>query len=194
VQDRAFGGEALKLAQTVGNARTMMWANMGAGTITMIQRRLGDADEHLQAGLRLARMQNDHAIVALFLTLEAEIARVRGDGDAAQRLLVDALNMARNHDVYSAVHFSLLNLERLARLRGDHPSARAWQAQSLALSGELGDRANMSYSLDEFAAVACAEADYLRAAQLFGSAAAGRAPCGGESWLMWRDEHELAVV
>jgi len=185
--------EALKLAQTTGDARTRSWASMGVGTTALVQQRLDDAEAYLQAGLRLARNQGDDAVVALFLSLNAEIAHRRGDDEAAQQVLVDSLRLARSHASNLVISFALLALGRLARLRGDHAGARAWQAESLALSRVLGDSANISYSLDEFAAVACAEGDDLRAAQLFGSAAAVRAPSGAEPWLQWRDEHEHSV-
>lgn len=95
-----------------------------------------------------------------------------------------------------ALAFSHFHPERIARLQGDHPTARARHGEGMQLFRKPGDRRGIGYSLAGFTALAAAEEDMERAARLSGAVASLEAVLGTflEAPLQAEYDHALAAA
>ena len=71
----------------------------------------------------------------------------QGEKDRSRALLEEGLTLARNIGHKRSVALMLNILGELARIEGDHGQAMAHNAESLALSRELGNRDGVLMSL-----------------------------------------------
>ena len=78
--------------------------------------------------------------------------------------------MARRLGERLGTYITLYNLAQVALSRGDHDGAVSLFEEGIALSEEVGDRANLAYCLEGLATVAGVRGEEERSARLIGAA------------------------
>lgn len=127
----------------------------------------------------------------------------QGDYDAANSLLRESLEIARQVGDKQGVAVSLNALALIAREGGDMPAARSLSEESLAQWRELGDQRTIARGLSNLANIAKLEGDYNQALDLYAECVAVFRDLGDEAGLAWtlnyqgdvaRDQGELYVA
>jgi tetratricopeptide (TPR) repeat protein len=190
---RAQARAALGIAKAPLDARTILWAHMGLGTLAMLGGDPTGAEAILRRGLSYAEQAADPAALDVLLWNLGEVKRGQGDLTAAQRLLEEALARSRAHGHHAGVCYALASLGHLALVRGEFGGAVALQVECLVVRQAV-DALNIPYCLDELAMIATATADLARATRLFGAAAALREHSGGAPWPLTFAEREQSLA
>ncbi len=95
--------------------------------------------EHAQAAAELARKAGDTPGQALALAVSADLSGIQGDGAEEQRLLAQALRMARLDGGAELLARVALYESKILRRRGDLGGARRSAEAGLARARQLGD-------------------------------------------------------
>jgi non-specific serine/threonine protein kinase len=127
--------------------------------------------------------------IASALNYLGDIARVRGDYPTAEARYTASLPLMRRSNVKSDLPALLHNLGNVALAKGERERAAELFAEAIELHRHMGDRMGIAECLNGLAAIA-AGADPLRAARLYGAAAALRDTLGMPMWAAERIEYE----
>ena len=170
--------QSLVLSQELGNK--INTAN-AFGSLAYIAQEQGDyavAHVLLTKSQALFRESGDKEGIATTLGNLGLLAYVQDDYVAAQGLNEQCLLLS--HEVGNKVGIanSLNNLSNVSRERGDYTAAQEQNKQSLALHQEMGNQRGTIEVLESFAALALAQAQPERAAQMWGAAEAFREAIG----------------
>lgn len=103
------------------------------------------------------------------------------------------LSLARNRGDRLATYVALFNLSQAATALGDHPRARIYLTEGIALSQQTQDLANLAYFLDALAVVESAENAHDRVAVLLGAAHALRETVGATVYGYYLPDEALRV-
>ena len=119
-------------------------AYYGAAILAIMQ---GDVQNGATfAETALARMRSPNKRARVLLTL-GNLAKQRGDADAAWRLYTEAVAILREQGDIKGLVVALNNLSTLAIERGDLPQALTLLEESIALKRELGDQRGIAIGL-----------------------------------------------
>ncbi|MBC8163506.1 MAG: tetratricopeptide repeat protein, partial [Roseiflexaceae bacterium] len=175
---RAYLEAALALERERGDQHSMGFVLGSLGVVAYDQ---GDfARAHLlhAESLAIRRALGDTWGIAATLTNLGEVARQEGREADAQALHEQSLDLFRAQQDASGTAMALLNLGQIVRQRGDYQRAIPLLHESLRLWQQLGERVNVAECLEALAAIAVAQDQPVRAAQLGGTAATLRVSVG----------------
>ena len=190
---RAQVRAALALAKTPADARTIVWAHAGLGSITLAEGDPARAEAILRQGLAFTEQAADAPARHVLLWALGEAKRGQGDLIAAELLYQEALAQATTHGDHAGIGYALLALGHLALIRGEFARAVALQLESLAVRQAV-DALKISHCLDHLAMIAVELGDLARATRLFAAGAAERAQTGGAPWPLTLAERERALA
>ncbi|CAN5725354.1 hypothetical protein BH23CHL4_BH23CHL4_23390 [soil metagenome] len=185
--------EALERCRDEGDAREIMWAAQKLGVTAVILGRF-ELAESLQNEVLAAATDLTNRPWALnarssILGHLGNIAITKGDIDAAERYLTEAVDLQRQQGFEpGASHVSASHpvafLGDVARARGDLQSAFDLYQQSLKHAWRFGDTRAIGFALGGIAGCLAAAGDWMRAAECFGA-------CKGhfDSTGFWFDVH-----
>lgn len=132
-------------------------------------------------GQRILREMGDEWGVGLSLTGLSALSILTSQLDDAERFAEEHVALARRMGDIRSIGHALDDLAMVALMREDHQRAIAILKESIALSWEVGQLELVSYGLQGLA-VAASREEPLRAAHLFGAAAAFREAAGVVIW------------
>ncbi|MDB5076134.1 MAG: repeat-containing protein [Chloroflexi bacterium] len=175
---RALYERSLALYQEIGDrpAVAVLLNNVGVAI-----RHQGDYDAAramTEESLAVFREIGDRWSMGQLLNNLGCVAGDMGDYPAARRLLEESLTIRRQLGDRGGLALSLNSLGDVLLDEGEHAAARPLLVESLSINWELGDRGAVAYLLDDFAALATAEAQAGRALILAGAAAAAHEATG----------------
>ncbi len=169
-----FTEQALALQRELKDTRSIAVLLNGLGVIASDQGDTAQAKSYLQESLGLFRALGDEDGLARSLDNLANLAFDQGDTPAALALHEESLVHSRKCGDRHMVASSLLNLGWSFLVAGDPARALSYLVESFGIFRELGDHIGTVFCLEGLAGVAGLEQKPLRAAQLFGGAAAIR--------------------
>jgi predicted ATPase/class 3 adenylate cyclase/tetratricopeptide (TPR) repeat protein len=183
--------EAEIFARSAGDPWVITAIRMQRGNVAMYSGDLDEAQRLYEECLREeVRLGDSHCEAHLSLQL-SRIARQRGELERAGALIERGLqSMLRSGHVLCTGH-ALYNLGQLTRMRGDHASARAILREALTVERAQRDRADVSFTLAELAAVAVGLGEPRHAAVLLGATEAFREAVGRGHVLPPREREDL---
>jgi predicted ATPase/DNA-binding winged helix-turn-helix (wHTH) protein len=117
--------------------------------------------------LKLPRAAAPTKFRARALFAAGVLAGAQGDYEAADALVRESMNIARQLDDGQGVAVSLNALAVLAQDRGDITAAHALFEESLAVWRELGDSKDVARALSNLANIATMQGDHARASSLY---------------------------
>jgi tetratricopeptide (TPR) repeat protein len=166
------GEEAVALARRAGDRRALAEALSMHGGVLVRTGAYAAGRRESEEALRVLRELGEGGNAGQALDVLALAAMGEGDLARARALMAERLAAAAAAGQWRAAGFCLTRLGRVARLEGDLAEARRRLAAGLPRSRDAGDRPNILASLDEWAGLAAAERQPVRAARLFGAAQA----------------------
>jgi len=125
-------------ASARGLARCKVLAD--AGQYSSFMGRYGQAREHLEQSLAIARELNDSQMIAHVLQPLALAALGQGESEAARRYLEEAIALARAQGDRRELAGAINALAQVHRIEGDLETAQPLYEQVVTLARELGDR------------------------------------------------------
>jgi len=169
--------ESLAVAEAAGDRWAAASAHGYLAFACWLQRDYAQATA--EAGIALAefRALGDAEGTAWSLISLGTVARYQGDAERASVLLAESMTLAEGIGFREGIAWSAEQLGLLAATDGD-PAAVGLLRRSFELHDELRDRWRMASVLEDFAAVALAQDDPVRAARLLGAAEALRDAIG----------------
>ncbi len=165
-------------ARAAGDLRTAAQALRYLGTVALHQGDLERATARAEEGLALAREVGDQWSNAAALTSLGNIALHQGDVERAATAFAEALALYRVVGDLGSLSTSLVNLGWVARKRDEVGPAEALGREALALAWKQGLLRKCAEGLEELAATVCVAGQGVRAARLWGAAAAVREMLG----------------
>ncbi len=191
---KMLGEEGLAVAREMGDKQVSTALLAWLGIVALRQLAYGEAAEHLEEALRLARETGDRWHESICLTQQGILlARHPGDLARATALHEEGLAVMREVGDTAYVSYTLCCLGRLTVQKGNYQGAASFFAESLRLSHEMGFRSNTFECLVGLAGVSNANGQYDRAARLFGAAEELReAFVGQRSPQDWMDDRRQA--
>jgi predicted ATPase/DNA-binding SARP family transcriptional activator len=181
----ALSREELELARKTHDRISESYALAHASIALAAAGKFDDAEDALQAAVRLAGKHGNIRSVAGFGMTLAGFAVVRRDHAHARRLFEDSLTIHRQLSDAWGIPISLLGLTYLALEADDHETARRLLAESLALGREYEDQPGLANHLELSARLAAARGDLQRAVALYANAALLRATTGAQAHEIW---------
>jgi predicted ATPase/DNA-binding SARP family transcriptional activator len=170
--------ESVALARERDDKWSLGMALNNLGCALLLEGDYARARQLIEESLRLRREIGEKRGVAVTAQSLAELALAEGDGESATPLLEEALALARDlgHVPFMAAFVAHLGLARIyAR---DYERARSLFEESLERCHDVGDKETASLCLSGLAALVAAQGHALRAARLWGAAAALREETG----------------
>jgi predicted ATPase len=177
-QAQTLHEESLLLARKLGNKTGIAASLNNLGNVAHDRGDLARAAALHEESLLLAQELGHKWGVARSVGNLGTVARAQGDLARAQVLYEKALALRRELGDKPGMANSLSNLADLAHDQGDLAQAQALYEEALVLGSELGDKQGIAGCLEDLAAVAQAGQRPMRAARLFGAAAALREAIG----------------
>jgi len=181
--------EVMRMARQLDSAPLMMRAFLGLGQVRW---RLGKSRESLRLllqGQATAQSLDDERTLMLFSDTLGHVLHDLGRLNDARRHFAESHDAAhRLGDRYHAAH-TLLNIAFVDLKRGDDAAIAASLEASLRTFAELGQRVDVSLSLDGLALLATEQRDYQRALRLFAAAGGIRRSIGAG----WSAAHHARV-
>jgi tetratricopeptide (TPR) repeat protein len=196
---RSLGEEALTISRERGDRLAIAHCLRDLGSGAYVQGDVAKAQGLLEESIAIGRSLADQDLIAWSLVTLAGLADTCGKYEAAsaaldESLAICAMCQARDHQRCRA--YLLQTMGRVAHHRGDRQQAAVLFCESLALYQALGAKKGVEECLEGLAAVAEGEQQPVRAARLFGAAAALRDQMHCPVPPVHRAEHErhLAAV
>jgi non-specific serine/threonine protein kinase len=189
----ACGAAGLGLAQDIGDTGAAAVALYVLGKIAADGGQYEQAENQFGEALALFRERDDRIWTGLTLGQLGCAAYGRNDLEPARTLLNEALTLQRSTEHRYGAAVSLLYLGHLAQTGGDLAAAAAHYTESLTLWWEEGFHPGLVEALSGIATIAVAQAQPVRAAKLFGAAAAIREAIGLPAWLPERTLYDHAL-
>jgi predicted ATPase/DNA-binding SARP family transcriptional activator len=175
---RALGEESVELARELGDKWSLGMALNNFGCTLMEDGDSVRARQLMEESLHLRREIGEKRGVAVSASSLAELALSEADGERATPLLEEALVLAHDLRYLPFIADGLAHLG-LARVHErDYEHARSLFEESLERCQDMGNKKTASLCLSGLAAVAAAHGEALRAARLWGAAAALREETG----------------
>jgi non-specific serine/threonine protein kinase len=171
--------EALEAARASGDLDGTVTALQSLGQVSLQQGDLGMALARTEEALSLA-LANDAALslgarfTSLIYANLGQIALASGAAATARQQLEEALRRQRALGFAWGLGDTLRYLGDLARDEGDYDAAQTAYQESLDLANEHGDRRFLAETLSSIAGLEAARDQPVRAARLYGAAAALR--------------------
>lgn len=126
---------------------------IGLGAVCLELSELDDAERHLHRGLAAARDADDRLLQVHGLERRAELARRRGDDDAARSALEEAIFLAKGSGSHAALA-SLYHMLALHHEAGEHPElALGAYERALAERRSAQDPAGLGATLNNLASL-----------------------------------------
>jgi tetratricopeptide (TPR) repeat protein len=163
--------ESLEISRGLGDT----WGTAGALTnlgLIIFGRDDETARIYLEEGLQVMRQAGDRNNVTLILNNLGVLALHRGDLGEARRLWTENLRVYRELGNKESEALTLSNLALVAREEGQLIEARELNLQSLNTYFQLGNTDNLASGLERAASIAAVGRQPVRAARLYGAAAA----------------------
>jgi DNA-binding CsgD family transcriptional regulator/tetratricopeptide (TPR) repeat protein len=160
--------ESRRLAQRYGDQRAFGHASVYLGMARMVRGDADSAERLFHEALATAGKANLVGTGAMRRL--AEVARRRGDIDAANASLREIVAICQAHGEYWEQASALWSLAILAWEHGDVGQTTALSRESLALRAMFGDRVGIAQCLEVLAWAAAGGGAYDRAATLLGAA------------------------
>ncbi len=180
--------EALGIMRELDDLPGILRALWQLGACAVRPGDLEGAIRYLEEALPLGRQIGDKTATGIVLTSLAEVAIRQGEYERATTFEEQSLEMRREVGEPWGIAVSLGNFAWIALLQGDLKQAVTLLGESLNLRHEIGDQGGMAWCLEKFAEIVFTQGhlkdppqrleDLQRAAQMFGSAQALRAPIG----------------
>jgi DNA-binding NarL/FixJ family response regulator len=186
--------ESLDLLRRVGDTQGASWSLQYLGSVAAHQGDISRADALFEEGRTASLNVGDTVGAAWALGHLGRLARLRGDHAESTRLLGESLAQFRAAGDRWGVSWTLGNLGRVAHDRHEHQRAEAFFEESLVVCRELaGRRRAVAYALQYLGVVASEQGQPIRAARLFGAAAALRQATGASVSPLDRAGYEQQV-
>jgi predicted ATPase/DNA-binding CsgD family transcriptional regulator len=136
------------------------------GFLEYLEGRLAAARTIFEQGLALARAAQDEHRVAEFMDNLGNTSGAEGDLETAARMFDEAIAIWRRLGQGHWLAMALNNLGKVQIRQGQLESARGQLLEALSLARRMGNRRRLAYTLAAVAALAVAEGDAVRAADL----------------------------
>jgi tetratricopeptide (TPR) repeat protein len=147
-----------------------------------------------EEGLALARELGDRWGMTYALTVLGNVAVYQGDLERALAAFTEVIALHRAIGDLGGLSVALRNVGWVARKRGEVARAEELEREALTLTWEQGDSRRSAEGLEELAATAGVAGQGVRAARLWGAAAAVREILGAPQPLIERADTEEAVA
>ncbi|UCC77218.1 MAG: AAA family ATPase, partial [Anaerolineales bacterium] len=144
---------ALKLLPDAPGAERALLA-VRLGQVLLPLGHYGQAAQHLQAGLALARELGERATEVEALSSLGQLASRQGDWEAAGRYLQEGLGLAQDYGDTAGQAQAAQHLARAAWLRAEYAEAEGWAQQSQHLYEQTGDKHGLMAARNELGLVA----------------------------------------
>ncbi len=191
---RVLFEEGLALYKELDDKQGMAASLNNLGLVASSQGGTASARSLFEESLAIMRELGDKQSIAGSLGNLGNVAREQGDYASARALLEESLALRRELGDKRGIANSLLNLGRLDCQEKNYAASRYCLAECLTLCRVLGDKRIMAYALECFAALARAQEQPDRAAQLYGASDALRAAIGVPLPPNEREEVERALA
>jgi predicted ATPase/DNA-binding XRE family transcriptional regulator len=180
---RASLEESLALHRALGADRGTAHALLSSGFVARVRQDYDRAHALLDEALSLSREIDERFITAAALhNLGMMAVDVRTDLTSGRRLLEESLATYRALGMPHFISLVSLSLGDLARVEGDHGTARALLSEALRTMVEMGGAPMLPSALDCVAHVAMDAGETTRAVQLAGAASRLRDVSGTRSY------------
>jgi tetratricopeptide (TPR) repeat protein len=186
--------ESLAISREFGYRRDAAWSLGYLGIAVRDQGDCGAARALFEESLAIFREVGSTDLIAWSLGNLGLAARDQGDCGTARALFEESLAIFRELGNKRAISASMNRLGMVAHDQGDYGAARALLTESLAISWEVGHRGGLVRDLEGLAAVAVAQAQFERAARLFGGLDGLREAIGQPRAPVARSDYERSVT
>ncbi len=137
----AHAREAIALAEPVGANAVLARAYFTVGFVRSVTGGIADGQAAIDGALAASRSAGDRAHESLALTVAGVIKSWEGAYADADRLQLDALTLARQHNLLVPLLFNAFLRGLTLTAKGDFVTALATFEEGLALSEKVGDEA-----------------------------------------------------
>jgi predicted ATPase len=166
--------ESLAIQRELGDRQGAAYSLGYLGLTRWMQGKYTEACPLLEEALAIFRELRDKRGIAFSLHGLGHVMLSQEDYEAAHAIFEESLAIGRSLGDKRGITRSLVGLASLALAREEYATARSLHQENLAILTELGDRWVTAICLDALAGVATAEGLPVKAARLFGAAAALR--------------------
>jgi len=170
---------ALDTASHANDTAGKAYAHAGLGLVAMSARNVEYAAQQLNEGIRLADRVADQWLVSLANIWLGTLLLVGGDPAAATPLFQRGLDSGRARGDRLVTYVALFNLAQAAMAQDDYAGAETFLHESILLSRETQDAAQLAFALDGLAVIEGHRGSWRRAAVMLGAAQAMREATGG---------------
>lgn len=160
---------AADLAHSTGDRSLRAYAIYLAGKLDLFGVCAADAGRRFEESLSLFRELGDPSGTVLSLIQAALVDDLLGHLDHADRRCREALRLSEDAGERWMRSYSLWVHGIVRWKRGDHAAARTYEAESIAIKRSFGERFGVALSIEVLAWIAAGDAQYHRAATLFGA-------------------------
>ncbi len=174
----ALWEESLALFRELGHTIGIAYSHGNLGLVADAKEDYPQAIASYEQALALFRELDDSTYIGYMLHNLGLIAYFQQDYEHARTLFAESLSLARTLGDENSVALVLGNLGLVAFAEEDYPQALAYQQQALAGWRSVNNKPWLARGVEHFALIAAATGDGMRAARLFGAAAALREAFG----------------
>ncbi|MBX3010788.1 MAG: tetratricopeptide repeat protein [Caldilineaceae bacterium] len=170
--------ESLTIRRELGDKPGVATMLNNLAIVAGLQQDMPGAYQLNEESLAVFRELGDLWSLGTLLNNQAVVASALGDYAEARRLLQESLSIRRQLGDKAGLAFSLNTLADVVLDEGDYLAAPSLLAESLRLNRELGDQTAIAYLMEDYAGLAAAQDQPVRAMRLAGFAAALRQTVG----------------
>jgi len=167
-------GEAADCARECGDAICVAYGEAGRGLALLSLGRPKEAEQAFRTGLRIAVEQGEAGLTALTRIWLGTLLLASGDARGSVAVCEAAIEAARRRGELLVAYAGVFNLATAFLALGDKCRAEELFRESVALSHETGDAANLAFALDGLAVVEGRRDNAYQSALLLGAAEAMR--------------------
>jgi predicted ATPase/DNA-binding XRE family transcriptional regulator len=167
-------GRAADSARASGDPVCVAYGVAGSGLALLSLGRPDEAEQAFREGLRIAVAQREEGLTALTRIWLGTLLLASGDAHGSVAVFEGAIEAARRRDDHLVAYAGVFNLATAFLALGYKGRAERLFRESVALSHETRDAANLAYALDGLAVVAGRRGNARRSALLLGAAEAMR--------------------
>jgi predicted ATPase/transcriptional regulator with XRE-family HTH domain/tetratricopeptide (TPR) repeat protein len=194
VAGEAYCREGLALSRELGYRYGINWGLQGLGIAAWGRGDFPTAVAHLEECLAVGRKSNGIDTTGLALYWLGIVTRFQGDLERAAALFEELFVLSQKHNLTWGFGHAYYGLGEVRRLAGDLAVAEGQQRQAFMALQAINFQWSLTYVLDALAYLAIAHQRPLRAARLFGAAAALRHTNGVSLYPIERARYEQAVA
>jgi predicted ATPase/transcriptional regulator with XRE-family HTH domain len=167
-------GQAGDCARAAGDAIGVAYAEAGRGLALLSLGRSSEAEQAFREGLRIACEQGEEGLATLTRTWLGTLLLASGDASGSVAVSEPAIATARRRGDRLVAYAGMFNLATGFLALGNKGRAEALFRESVSLSHESGDAANLAFALDGLAVIEGRRGNAYRSALLLGAAEAMR--------------------